>query len=56
MKRLYDLAYKIYENAVKEFGENSYYSCTKFIWVKFPDGRDVRLDSVVDYPETNGKD
>lgn len=44
-------ARKIYAQSVVDYGkEDCYYSFTKFLWVKFPDGRqEERLDSIVEY-------
>ena len=40
-------ALEIYE---KHNGEDGYYNFTKFLWVLYPDGNDIRLDEIVHYP------
>jgi len=34
----------------KHNGESGYYNFTKFLWVEYPNGNDIRLDEIVPYP------
>ncbi len=50
ISELESFAYEQYAWAVKEYGEeNSYNKWTKFLWVKYANGTEKRLDSVVPY-------